>query len=222
MSDTELGTVAREFVRELRGWHPAVSEQESLRAEYLAFVLDRAEAAFDRESGAEHITASCFVFTPDRANVLLCFHKKGRFWVQLGGHIEADDASVASAALREAREESGIDAIQPISAAAAGSAPAVSAPLAAVLTDSALRSNVQDDAMLVDVDRHSLSAGFVRCAVHWDVGYAAVAAFGSVPAASDESEDVRWWPVDALPGHVPDGFTQRMARVLDGIAKRYG
>ena len=58
------------------------------------------------------LTASCFVFSPDLREVLLTHHKKGGFWVQLGGHLEADDASLGDAARREAREESGIGDLQ--------------------------------------------------------------------------------------------------------------
>ncbi|MBW8810801.1 MAG: NUDIX domain-containing protein, partial [Lysobacter sp.] len=35
-------------------------------------------------------------------------HRKGGFWVQCGGHLEPDDATLSAAALREATEESGI------------------------------------------------------------------------------------------------------------------
>ena len=43
--------------------------------------------------------------------LLLCFHRKGLFWVQTGGHIEPGDHSVPVAALREAREEAGLTAL---------------------------------------------------------------------------------------------------------------
>ncbi|WP_250444691.1 NUDIX domain-containing protein [Actinotalea sp. C106] len=36
---------------------------------------------------------------------------KGQFWVQVGGHLEAGDGSVAEVALHEAREESGVDGL---------------------------------------------------------------------------------------------------------------
>ncbi|MFK3672330.1 NUDIX domain-containing protein [Leifsonia aquatica] len=80
--------------------------------EYIDFVSSRRGTAIARDGGDQHITASCFVFNPALDQVLLCFHKKGQFWVQLGGHIEPDDITIAAAALREAREESGLDELE--------------------------------------------------------------------------------------------------------------
>jgi hypothetical protein len=39
---------------------------------------------------------------------------------------------------------------------------------------------------------------------HFDVQYAIVAPPGAVPIVSEESEDVRWFAVAALPPEVPD------------------
>ena len=47
--------------------------------------------------------------------------------------------------------------------------------------------------------RHDLAAAFGRCTAHWDLRVAAVAPQDAQVAISDESDDVRWWPVDALP-----------------------
>lgn len=47
--------------------------------------------------------------------------------------------------------------------------------------------------------RHELAAAFGRCTAHWDLRIAVVAPDDAVIRVSDESEDVRWWPVDALP-----------------------
>lgn len=91
----------------LQSWD-APSTHRTLRGEYLAFLDAHGPAALDRDGGPAHLTGSCYVFTPTLDHVLLCFHKKGQFWVQVGGHIEASDISVVTAALREAREESGL------------------------------------------------------------------------------------------------------------------
>ncbi|QIM20251.1 NUDIX domain-containing protein [Phycicoccus sp. HDW14] len=51
----------------------------------------------------------------------------------------------------------------------------------------------------VQLDRHVLEGDFGHCREHLDVRFAAVAPEGVGPTVSDESLDVRWWPVDALP-----------------------
>jgi 8-oxo-dGTP pyrophosphatase MutT (NUDIX family) len=180
------------FAQELQAVRPATRAERSLKRDYLKFIKKNGEASLDRDGGREHLTASCFVFTPDLENVLLCFHKKGQFWVQFGGHIEAADDSVAAAALREATEESGIDGIQLI----------WSSP--------------------VDLDRHALGDGFVDCDVHWDVGVAALLDGAAVPMASDESEAVRWWPVAELPAQTPPNFGERVERMRAAILQATG
>ena len=82
-------------------------DQEELRQAY----LDHLEAHPDgtwKSCHAGHITASALVVDPERGQVLLTLHKKLRMWLQMGGHCEPDDATLAAAALREATEESGI------------------------------------------------------------------------------------------------------------------
>jgi 8-oxo-dGTP pyrophosphatase MutT (NUDIX family) len=51
----------------------------------------------------------------------------------------------------------------------------------------------------VQLDRHRLSGDFGHCREHLDVRYVAVAPPGARPRVSEESLDVRWWPVDGLP-----------------------
>ena len=51
----------------------------------------------------------------------------------------------------------------------------------------------------VQLDRHVLAGDFGRCREHLDVRYAAVAPAGVGPRVSEESLDVRWWPVEDLP-----------------------
>lgn len=178
--------VPANLIDTLNAWKPVGQGQSELRDEYVSFVSASPGSALDRDGGSEHVTASCFVFTPDLAQVLLCFHRKGRFWVQLGGHVEATDVSVQSAALREAREEGGINDIRAVGG-------------------------------VLDVDRHTLGAGFTRCSVHWDIGFGAIARTDLAPSTSSESEDVAWWPVTGLPDNVPPHFGNRVLRILDEI-----
>ncbi len=55
-----------------------------------------------------HLTASALVLDHDSTHVLLTLHPRVGRWIQLGGHCEDTDATLVDAALREAREESGV------------------------------------------------------------------------------------------------------------------
>ena len=72
-------------------------------------------------------------------------------------------------------------------------------------------------ALPADVHRHELSAAFGRCRVHWDVGFVAYAPAGAVPVVSDESEQVAWFDVDALPAGTPADVAVRLRTVLDEL-----
>ncbi len=56
-----------------------------------------------------HLTASAFVVTPDRNQLVLILHKKLKRWLQPGGHIDPEDTGVLEAAVREVKEEVGLD-----------------------------------------------------------------------------------------------------------------
>lgn len=122
----------------------------------------------------DHLTAGTLVLDAGLGRVLLNLHRKARRWFAFGGHCEPGDATLAGAALREATEESG-------------------------LTD------LRFDRVPVHLDEHAVDFCDGRGTVHHlDVRYAAVAAGDAVPETSDESLDVRWWPVSALPDLEPE------------------
>lgn len=81
--------------------------QERLRRDYLAH-LGAHEDAMWKACSAGHLTASALVIDPAAGRVLLTLHRKLRKWLQMGGHCEPEDGTLAAAALREAHEESGI------------------------------------------------------------------------------------------------------------------
>ncbi|AKJ10925.1 NUDIX hydrolase [Streptomyces incarnatus] len=81
--------------------------QEQLRQAYLDHLAAHPDGMW-KACGDGHITASALVIDPARERVLLTLHKKMRMWLQMGGHCEPADATLADAALREATEESGI------------------------------------------------------------------------------------------------------------------
>ncbi len=116
-----------------------------------------------------HLTAGTLVLSATGDRVLLNLHRKARRWFAFGGHLESGDATLAAAALREAQEESGV-------------------------------GDLELHPEPVHLDEHVVGFCDPRGDVHHlDVRFAARAPAGVLPAASAESLDVRWWPVDALP-----------------------
>ena len=148
--------------------------------------LRRHRDGVSRSCVPAHLTASALVVDATGELVLLALHRKGGFWAQLGGHCEPVDATLSGAALREAGEESGIEGLRVL-----GSGP-------------------------VDLDRHELSGAFGSCGEHLDVRYLVVAPPGAEPVVSDESDDVRWFAWDALPGDAVVDLSRlvRAARAL--------
>ncbi len=156
----------------LRAWEPPTPGQGDLRERYVAYLSSHPDA-MTRACRPDHLTASALVFDHDRTHVLLTLHAKARLWFQFGGHPEPGDRTLAGAALREALEESGLAA-----------------------------SDLELDPRPVLLDAHPVPfCGSGDGVHHLDVMFGAVARAGATYAVSEESLDVAWWPVDALPNH---------------------
>jgi 8-oxo-dGTP pyrophosphatase MutT (NUDIX family) len=91
---------------------------DPLRQRFLDLLATGPESVLPNAAGP-HLTASALIVDPVRGKVLLCLHGRVRKWAQMGGHCEPGDPTLAAAALREAREESGIDGLT-VSAAPIG------------------------------------------------------------------------------------------------------
>lgn len=89
------------------------NEQESRDRAVLLRLLESGSALYGREDPA-HWTASAWVVSPDRRQVLLAYHNLYGSWAWLGGHADGE-RDLLSVALREVREESGLEEIRPVS-----------------------------------------------------------------------------------------------------------
>ncbi|MFG2581888.1 NUDIX hydrolase [Streptomyces malaysiensis] len=98
----------QDAARVLTEWPAPDAAQERLRLLYGDHLAAYPDGMW-KACGDGHITASALVIDPERGRVLLTLHRKLRMWLQMGGHCEPGDTTLAGAALREATEESGIE-----------------------------------------------------------------------------------------------------------------
>jgi 8-oxo-dGTP pyrophosphatase MutT (NUDIX family) len=95
----------------LRQHAPADAKEAADLAEIRAFI-DRHPDPFDRRIVDGHLTGSAVVVSAAGDRVLLLHHRKLRRWLQPGGHAEPGERDGEVVALREAREETGIDGLE--------------------------------------------------------------------------------------------------------------
>jgi 8-oxo-dGTP pyrophosphatase MutT (NUDIX family) len=146
--------------------HRAEDEAEALDVARMVDFVRGHPDPFDRRIPEGHFTASAFVIDADGGRVLLLHHRKLDRWLQPGGHADPGETRGESVALREAREETGLDGLR--------LHPEAPRPL--------------------DVDVHDIPARRGEPAhEHLDLRYLVVAAGGALTPAQEEAADLRWF-----------------------------
>lgn len=146
-------------------------EQAPAVARILALVQGHSDCLL-RSCAPGHVTASALLLSPDLNDCLFTHHRKLDRWLQLGGHVDGE-AAVHLAALREAQEESGMQRIE------------------FVMHDEITRAPLP-----FDVDVHVIPAhGSEPAHEHHDIRFLLRAEPGQSLAISEESNDLRWFPL---------------------------
>jgi 8-oxo-dGTP pyrophosphatase MutT (NUDIX family) len=158
--------------------HPEEAETVGRFIEFIRAEQD----CFERSLAAGHVTGSAWIVNADGSQVLLTHHRKLDRWLQLGGHADGDP-DVFAVALKEAREESGLNDFE-------------------ALLDG-----------IFDLDIHPIPARKSDPEhLHYDVRYLLRATGATDYIVSDESHDLRWVPLDQVPGLTTEESMSRMVR----------
>ena len=102
------------LLQNLLAQYSPFDETENAMAQQLARFLERwSTPAFARDLAGDetergHVTGSAWIVNRDGSQVVLLHHAKLGIWVQPGGHCDGE-TDVAQVALREAREETGLE-----------------------------------------------------------------------------------------------------------------
>ncbi len=101
-------------IRQLFADYSPFNEQEEKDRELMLRYLDQFDDLFKRENQLAHFTASSWVVNRDRTKVLMVYHNIYQSWAWMGGHMDGETDFLATA-IRETREETGIEQVRPIS-----------------------------------------------------------------------------------------------------------
>ncbi|MCA8973764.1 MAG: NUDIX hydrolase [Planctomycetes bacterium] len=157
----------RPLIAQLERYRAHWPDEVAIVDRFLRFVETHDDCLL-RSCGVGHITASAWILDADRDRALLCHHGKLGRWLQLGGHVDGE-VDVERAALREAKEESGLRQLRLVPWAGA-------------------------DLVPLDLDVHPIPARADEPAhEHWDVRFLLRAAPGQQLEISAESNDLRWF-----------------------------
>ena len=101
------------LTEQIRSYQP-MNEQEERDKELILHCLETEKDIFTRANRLAHMTASAWIVNPERTKVLMAYHNIYHSWSWLGGHADGE-TDLLKVALKEAREESGIYHVKPVS-----------------------------------------------------------------------------------------------------------
>ena len=87
-----------ELLEQITAYRPWNEQEEQDRKELLRR-LRSGERRYSRRNCAAHLTASAWVVSPDRRQVLMAYHDLYDSWAWLGGHADGDHDLLAVALL---------------------------------------------------------------------------------------------------------------------------
>lgn len=183
-----------DIAAEIKSFSPGCEQEERDKAQMLGW-LHAAPAPFSRENTFAHFTASSWVVSPDRQQVLLIYHNIYNSWAWMGGHADGD-RDLLAVALRETREESGLQNLK-----------------------------LQHDGIFsletLTVDGHIKRGAYVSSHLHLNVTYLLEAdPKEALRVKPDENSGVAWFPVSSVARKVTEPwmmehvYQKLMERVL--------
>ena len=162
--------VTMDILTQIENYRP-YNEQETRDKSVMLDCLNAFADIFTRDNALCHMTASAWVVNESFDRVLMAYHNLYDSWSWLGGHADGEEDLLA-VALREVREESGVQNVRPAS----------------------------EDIFSLEVltvDGHQKRGKYVSSHLHLNVTYLAVADPAEhVRIKADENSGVKWAKLD--------------------------
>ncbi len=101
------------YIEELNAFSPANEQEKKDKEVILRYIETFPDTILSRENEFAHMSSSAMIFNDDMTKVLMIFHNIYNSWSWTGGHADGD-TDFLQIALKEAREETGLEQLQPL------------------------------------------------------------------------------------------------------------
>lgn len=176
----------QKILKKIRRYEPLSQTEKKSKNQIVNFLVNN-EDNYLRTNSKGHLTASAWVINNNKDKVLLHYHKSLDKWIQLGGHLEKEEL-IQEAALREAREESGLNSI-----------------------------SIVDD-KIFDLDVHKIPSTDKQAEhFHYDLRILMEADSEEELKKSSESKSLKWIDLQEVKTYVSEESVLRMFRKIKNI-----
>ena len=147
------------------------NEQEISDKELMLKYIDIFDDVLTRENKMCHFTSSSWIVNKDRTKVLMIYHNIYKSWAWTGGHADGD-SDLLNVALKEAKEETGLNNLK-------------------------LLSNGIYGLQILTVDSHIKRGKFISSHLHLDCCFLFEAnEEDELKIKEDENSGVKWFKID--------------------------
>jgi 8-oxo-dGTP pyrophosphatase MutT (NUDIX family) len=167
----------------------SLSSYKSKYQEELNFIprflnLLQHQDCFYRSRLSGHITGSAWIINQAKSHTLLLHHNKLNKWLQPGGHADGEE-NILLVAEKEAKEETGLVALQPL------------------------------QSEIFDLDIHQIPArGNVKEHEHFDIRYIFISGINDTIQINHESKNAIWYPLERIVKY-PEKFEFSLKRMAE-------
>ena len=149
------------------------NEQEEVEKKIMLDYIRDFNDTLTRQNEYGHFTSSAFVLNKERTKMLMIYHKIYNSWAWVGGHSDGD-SNLLYVAMKEAKEETGIKNVTPI-------------------------SNDIYSLEIINVNGHEKRGKYVGSHVHLNVTYLLEADENEeIHIKEDENSGVKWVPINEV------------------------
>lgn len=149
------------------------NEQEEVEKRIMLKCINDFDDVLTRQNEYGHFTSSAIILNKERTKMLMIYHKIYNSWAWVGGHSDGD-SDLLHVAMKEAKEETGIKNVIPIS------------------------KDIYS-LEIVTVNGHEKRGKYVGSHVHLNATYLLEADENeSIHIKEDENSGVKWVPIDEI------------------------